>query len=113
MFFHSANRLLEDAGHKEPGHQTFRRHLTLSTTDDGQTILANINYGGRACDGVSIAYEEWTKIRAASDNMGGSSYMRNFLLYCHLKDRGLLKEWFDKARSVGINTKFYMKGNYA
>jgi hypothetical protein len=113
MFNNAANRLLEDAMHKEPAWQFFRRQLSLSSTDDGRVILTNIIYGDKGCEGVRIPYEDWTKIRISAEKLNAGSSVRNFLLYNYLKDRGLLKEWFDKARSVGINTKFYMKGNYA
>lgn len=108
MFRGKTNILLKEAQEADSAFAYFRRLVSLKLDEERGIVKVRVSYSSSYADAVEIPLSDYTsRIQRATNTTYDSSSWRSFFTYHHLKDRGLLKKWFDKARELGSNTTHY------
>jgi hypothetical protein len=108
MFRGKTNVLLNEAQEADSAFAYFRRLVSLKLDEERGMVKVRVSYSGSYGEAVEITLSDYrNRIQHATQNTYDTSTHRSFFTYHHLKDRGLLKKWFDKARELGSNTTHY------
>lgn len=108
MFRGKTNVLLKEAQEKDLAFSFFRRVVNLKLDDERGIVRVRVCWDGAYGDAVEIPLADYSsRIQRATQSTYDTTAFRCFFTYHHLKERGLLKKWFDKARELGSTTKHY------
>lgn len=108
MFRGKTNVLFKEAQERDLAFSYFRRLVSLKLDEERGMVRVRVCFNSSYSDAVEIPLSDYTsRIQRATNSTYDNSSFRSFFTYHHLKEQGLLKKWFDKARELGSTTKHY------
>lgn len=108
MFRPKTNALIQEVAQTDAACSFFRRVVNYKVDEDRSVMRVRLYWDTSYADGVEIPYQDYNnRIMKACYGTHDSPTFRAFHTYHYLKDRGLLKVWFDKARALGSTTPHY------